>query len=73
MEKHRAAASGRTVFLPIEAGCCKIMLLSAGGEYMYDWNNNGQIDPTDQFIDYMVFREVMGNSDDNSDDEDDDD
>lgn len=40
---------------------------------MYDWNNNGQIDPTDQFIDYMVFREVMGNSDDNSDDEDDDD
>ena len=41
---------------------------------MYDWNNNGQIDPTDQFIDYMVFREVMGScSDDDSDDEDDDD
>ena len=40
---------------------------------MYDWNNNGQIDPMDQFI-YMVFREVMGNgSDDDSDDEDDDD
>lgn len=27
---------------------------------MRDWNNNGQIDPTDQFIDYMAFREVMG-------------
>ena len=27
---------------------------------MYDWNGNGQIDPTDQFIDYMVFQEVMG-------------
>lgn len=40
---------------------------------MYDWNNNGQIDPTDQFIAYMVFREVMGSSNDNSDDEDDDD
>lgn len=41
---------------------------------MYDWNNNGQIDPTDQFIDYMVFREVMGSSsNDGSDDEDDDD
>ena len=40
---------------------------------MYDWNNNGQIDPTDQFIDYMVFREVMGSNNDNSDDEDDDD
>lgn len=40
---------------------------------MYDWNNNGQIDPTDQFIDYMVLREVMGSSNDNSDDEDDDD
>ena len=48
MEKHRAAAGGR------------IILLSIGGVYMYDWNNNGQIDPTDQFIDYMAFREVMG-------------
>ena len=27
---------------------------------MYDWNGNGQIDPMDQFIDYMVFQEVMG-------------
>lgn len=27
---------------------------------MHDWNNSGQIDPTDQFIDYMAFWEVMG-------------
>ena len=27
---------------------------------MHDWNSSGQIDPTDQFIDYMAFREVMG-------------
>lgn len=41
---------------------------------MYDWNGNGQIDPMDQFIDYMVFQEVMGrgsNDDDSEDDEDD--
>lgn len=42
---------------------------------MYDWNGNGQIDPMDQFIDYMVFQEVMGrgsnDEDDSEDDEDD--
>lgn len=27
---------------------------------MHDWNSSGQIDPTDQFIGYMVFQEVMG-------------
>lgn len=54
---------------------CKITLISNGGKGMYDWNGNGQIDPMDQFIDYMVFQEVMGrgsnDEDDSEDDEDD--
>lgn len=41
---------------------------------MHDWNSSVQIDPTDQFIDYMAFREVMGcGSDDEDDGEADDD
>ena len=28
---------------------------------MMDWNHNGQFDPADSFIDYMIFQEVMGN------------
>lgn len=28
---------------------------------MLDWNHNGQIDPADSFIDYMIFQKVMGN------------
>ena len=39
---------------------CKIILISSGDKSMCDWNSSGQIDPTDQFIDYMAFREVMG-------------
>ena len=27
---------------------------------MHDWNSSVQFDPTDQFIDYMAVREVMG-------------
>lgn len=41
---------------------------------MHDWNSDGQIDLVDQFIDYMIFTEVMGNSsDDDSSNEDDED
>lgn len=60
--------------LQIEAGCCKIILLLTGGEYMHDWNSDGQIDLVDQFIDYMIFTEVMGSrSDDDSSSEEDED
>lgn len=41
---------------------------------MHDWNIDGQIDLVDQFIDYMIFTEVMGSSsdDDSSSEEDED-
>lgn len=78
--EHRAAAGGSIVFtlenvLQAAAIYCKIALISNGGKGMYDWNGNGQLDPMDQFIDYMVFQEVMGrgsnDEDDSEDDEDD--
>lgn len=31
---------------------CEIILISSGDKSMCDWNNNGQIDPAVQFIDY---------------------
>ena len=41
---------------------------------MHDWNSDGQIDLVDQFIDYMIFTEVMGSrSDDDSSSEEDED
>lgn len=38
--------------------CC---IIKKRGVHMLDWNHNGQIDPADSFIDYMIFQEVMGN------------
>ena len=62
----RAAANRNSIIfmlgnvLQTAAIYCKITLILNGGKGMHDWNSSGQIDPTDQFIDYMAFREVMG-------------
>ena len=45
---------------------CKMILILTGGKGMYGWNSV-QIDPAVQFIDYMVFQESIGSSEDDDD------
>ena len=43
-----------------------MILILTGGKGMHGWNSV-QIDPAVQFIDYMVFQESIGSSEDDDD------